>query len=109
MFGQSLRNFYIDVPAAPAQAVKTRLLLWLGEWYLDTNEGTPYLQGVLGKHTQTMADTTIQDRVSSTPGVTSFQNFSSSFDSERRSYSARLTLNTVYGLTEVELMNFVNF
>ena len=62
-FGQSLQNFYIDQPQGVGLAVKCALLLWLGEWYLDNTIGVPYLQGILGKHSQALADSTIQNQV----------------------------------------------
>ena len=54
-FGAGLDNYFIDSAEAVAQSVLTRLRMWLREWYLDTNDGTPYYQQVLGKHTQTEA------------------------------------------------------
>ncbi len=40
-FGQGDATFLTDTPEAVAQAVKTRLALWRGQWFLDTEEGTP--------------------------------------------------------------------
>lgn len=108
-FGNGLQDFYIDVPAAPGQAVKTRLLLWLGEWFLDNTVGTPYLEGILGKHSQTMADTTVQDRTLGTQGVTAISSFQSTIDPVDRSYSVQMTIDTQYGTTPVQVQNFVNF
>lgn len=39
----------VNSPEAVAQAIKTRFLLWYGQWFLDTTEGTPWIQSVLGK------------------------------------------------------------
>lgn len=47
-FGQAQSNFYVNTPEAVAQAVKTRLLLIQGEWFLDVSEGTPYSAKILG-------------------------------------------------------------
>ena len=109
MFGQSLQNFYIDVPAAPAQAVQTRLLLWQGEYWLDTNEGTPYPEGVIGKHSQSEADTVVQDRTLGAQGVTDISTFQSQVDPDTRGYSVSLEIDTVYGPTQVQLANLTNF
>ena len=40
-FGRS-GLFLVDSPAGVAQAIKTKLLLAAGEWFLDADEGTPY-------------------------------------------------------------------
>ena len=49
VFGHGSDDYYIDRAEAVAQAVMTRLRLWRGEWYLDTDEGTPYLQEIFGR------------------------------------------------------------
>src|SRR5260364_424406 len=41
-FGRGLSDFEQDTPEAVAQAVKTRLALRFGEWFLDTSDGTPW-------------------------------------------------------------------
>lgn len=108
-FGNSQLDFYRDVPEAVAQSVKTRLLLWLGEWFLDVDEGTPYLQGILGKYSQQVADTTIQDRVLNTTGVVNIQNYESIKDADNRSLSVEFDLDTIYGPTQVEVANYANY
>jgi hypothetical protein len=108
-FGQGLLNFYIDSPQAVAQAVQTTLLLWQGEWYLNVNEGTPYMQGILGKNSQATADATIRSIILGVQGVVSLTNYSSTINSQTRSYSATGTLNTIYGMTQLQLENLSIF
>lgn len=48
-FGSGDDTWLINSPEAVAQAVKTRFELWYGQWFLDTTEGTPWIQSVLGK------------------------------------------------------------
>ena len=57
VFGHGSDDYYIDRAEAVAQAVMTRLRLWRGEWYLDTDEGTPYLQEIFGRGTESTAGT----------------------------------------------------
>lgn len=102
-------DFYRDVPAAVGQACDTRLRLWVGEWFLDNQEGTPYMQGVLGKHSKAQADATIQGRVLGTQGLTGFKNYESTLNSQTRRLSVRFDIDTVFGPTQVDLANFVNF
>ncbi len=40
-FGRGDDTWLINTPEAVAQAVKTRFLLWYGQWFLDTTAGTP--------------------------------------------------------------------
>ena len=47
-FGQGDDTWLVNSPEAVAQAIKTRFLLWYGQWFLDTTEGTPWIQSVLG-------------------------------------------------------------
>lgn len=120
-FGSSAQNFYVDSPIGVAQAVKTALLLWSGEWFLDTSVGVPYPEGVLGKHSQAQADSVIQQQILSVTGidsstlnptqlVTSIENFSSEIDPQTRKYSSlTATLNTIYGPTELQMENYANF
>ena len=109
LFGQGQKNFLINSPACVGQVVKTTLLLWQGEWFLDSTVGTPYLTGILGKHSQLQADVTSQDVVLAVQGVTTIQSFQSTDDSVNRAYSVEMTVNTVYGPTPVEIQNYINY
>jgi hypothetical protein len=71
--------------------------------------GVPYPQGVIGKHSQAQADATIQDATLNVQGVTDISSFSSSIDPSNRAYSATMTIDTVYGPTEVDLQNFLDY
>lgn len=109
-FGQGQLNFWINVPQAVAQAVKTTLLLWLGEWYLDVNAGTPYPEEILGTHSQAMADLAIQQTVLSVQGVNSISDFESTIDPGSRKYSVTLlVVDTIYGQTQVEIQQQGDF
>lgn len=102
-FGAGLRNYYIDVPAAPGQAVKTRLQLAQGEWFLDLSEGTPYASNVFGKQSQANADVVVRDRTLSTQGIVSISSYESSLEPVTRAFRAAETVTTIYGETEVEI------
>lgn len=108
-FGNGQMDFYRDVPEAVGQACQTRLELWLGEWFLDTEEGTPYMQGVLGKHSKNQADVTIQDRALGTQGLSNILNYNTLLDPETRGLSGGFDIDTIYGPTEVQLENYGNY
>lgn len=108
-FGSSELDYYKDVPAAVGQAAQTRLLLWLGEWYLDINQGTLFMQGIFGKHSKEMADATIQDRILGTQGFVGFESYESELDSENRLLNVTATINTIYGATAIQIQNYANY
>lgn len=109
MFGNGQEDLWRDVPEAVGQAVRTRLLLWLGEWFLDIEAGTPFMQGILGKYSQTTADVTIQDRVLGTQGLTDIQNYVSAIDPDTRRMTVQFDVDTIYGPTQVQLENYANY
>lgn len=96
-FGHGLRDFWINEPDAPAQAVKTRLMLHQGEWFLDKTAGTPWATQVLGKYTGSTRDPVIRSRVLSTTGVRQILQYSSNLDRETRQFSVLIYIDTIYG------------
>lgn len=109
-FGNGQLDFWRDVPEAVGQVVLTGLRLWLGEWYLNILDGVPYIQGVLGKHSQTEADITIQDAILGFQGVVDIQNFKSVVDPQTRKYSVvEVDVDTIFGPTSVQVANYANF
>ena len=108
-FGNGQMDFYRDVPQAVGQACQTRLLLWLGEWFLDIQEGTPYLQSILGKHSQEAANVTIQDRALGTQGLTGLSGYQSEIDPDTRLMTVQFDIDTIYGPTKVQIQNYANY
>lgn len=100
-FGNGNANFYKDTPEAIAQNIYTRLKLWLGEWYLDTDEGTDWLGKCLGKNSMDSALLEIKQRILGTTGVNSIQNFSASIEPTSRKLTITGTVNTIYGDTDI--------
>lgn len=103
VFGQGKNEFYVNVPDAVAQAVKTRLLLLTGEWFLDKTEGTPYSSEVLGTGTQTLYNLAIRNRILDTQGVTGISSYSSNINPATRELDISATISTVYGQTPVQV------
>lgn len=96
-FGNGNQDFLKDTPDTVAQAVLTRLRLWLGEWFLDTSEGTAYQEGVLGKNDEATANAVMRERILGTQGVLSITAFSSSLNRDLRTYAVSATIDTIYG------------
>lgn len=93
--------FYTNDANAVAQAISTRLKLWLGEWFVDQTDGTPWLTQILGPRATRNPDAAIKQRILGTPGVTSIASYSSSFSGAARSLTVNVTVNTLYGQTTV--------
>lgn len=102
VFGHGQSDFYRDQPEAVAQAVKTTLALFAGEWFLDTTVGVPWRTQVLGKYTQNIRDFVIKQAIANTQGVQSLDNYSSSFDPSTRVFSVSASISTAYGTTTLE-------
>lgn len=99
VFGRSAANFFVNSAAGVAQLVRTRLLLWEGEWYINTTDGTPYSTEILGTGTQSLYDLAIQERVLSTPNVTSIESYESSRDPVTRKLTVEMTVMTTFSTT----------
>lgn len=102
--GHGLADYLRDTPETVGQAVATRLRLQAGEWFLDLQEGTPYVQGVYGRHTQASYDLVLKARILETRGVTAITAYESRFNAETRTLTVAVSIDTVYGpaaVTEV--------
>lgn len=98
-FGRSAANILVDSPEAVAQAVRTRLLLQTGEWFLDTSDGTAWSDKIEGKSDATR-DLEIKARILGTPGVTEIVSYQSTLDSQRR-FTVSSTINTQFGVAMI--------
>lgn len=97
VFGSSANDFYVDSAEAVAQSVKTRLNLWIGEWFADTSDGTGWNQAILGKKAGNLYELALRQRVLETQGVLSIEDFESQTDPKIRKLTVTMTINTIYG------------
>jgi hypothetical protein len=93
-------EMYFDTNAV-AQAVKTRLLLLLGEWWENPDDGTPLFERILGQRfpldaPQTEVDLILSERINATLGVTDITSFDSGINPETREYYADIVIRTIY-------------
>lgn len=100
-FGSGDDTWMINSPECVAQSVKTRFELWRGQWFLDTSEGTPYVQSVLGKQRSDVYILAIRERLQTTPGVNSILSFNTNNDGTTRRVTFTATIDTIYGQTTV--------
>lgn len=101
VFGLGVGEFHVNTPAGVAQAVKTRLLLAQGEWFLDSREGTPYSTQILGEGTLELYDQAIQERILGTKGVTGLESYASYLD-PNRNLTVSCIVNTQYGQVQLQ-------
>lgn len=81
-----------------AQTVTTRLKLFLGEYFRDITDGTPWFQDILGKgQSLDVKDAVIKRRVLQTSGVLSVFEFNTDFDLQTRKYSVSVGIITPFG------------
>lgn len=74
---------------ATAQGLKHRLRMFLGEYFLDISDGTPWFQSVLGKAPQDIAEVNIKERILSAPDVVGLTGFDFETDSNERSITIK--------------------
>jgi len=89
-------EFLKDSPLTVAQAIYTRLLLHTGEWFLDSTEGTPYVEQIEGFGTQATRDPAIQARIVGTLGVEELLSYSSALSADRR-FTVNARIETLFG------------
>jgi hypothetical protein len=114
VWGHGLRDYHKDSIEGVAQAIYTRLMLFQGEFYLNTSSGMPWGQfpisqqsidggKVLGRTTQPDRDLAIRMEILDTQGVLSVIDYESSFDGNTRAFRASATVNTIYGKTTITI------
>lgn len=84
-FVPGLGAYYSDNSDSVPQAIRTRLLLWLGEWFLDTSDGTDWDGRVLGERTQGLFEDELKGRILLTPNVVQITSFNYQLDTDNRS------------------------
>jgi hypothetical protein len=108
-WGQGVANFLTNVYAV-AQAVRTILLLFLGEWWESVLDGTPMWQKILGvgpsggQSLTQQVSLIIQQRILGSPYVTGISNLVVSFNLPQRAFSISCDLQTSFGSTSVSIV-----
>lgn len=85
-----------------SQNIEIKLKLWRGEWFLDEEFGTPYMESILGKQvTLNGAVSAIKQSILEVADVNSITEFSYNFIRSERRLSVEFTADTSYGLVTV--------
>jgi hypothetical protein len=95
-FGHGLAN-YASENEAIGQNVKTRLLLFLGEWFMDISAGMPW-PDILGAKPANIpfSEARIRRNILGGEGVASIEAFSFVYDPHSRQATVDATVRTIY-------------
>ncbi len=99
-------KMFLSGREAIAQTIVTRLKLFLGEYFRDVNDGTPWFQNILGKFENINAvEALLRNRIARSPGVVRLLSFNMQFDLETRSLSIQTQVLTKYGEQDIQFSN----
>lgn len=101
--------YLTELGASVAQRITVRFNFFLGEWFLDTTEGTPWFQRVLVKApSDKVIRTVLNSVIANTPGVGTVDQLSYSINSARQlSVTFKATLVDGSQLTSLQYGRFV--
>jgi len=81
------------------QHLAIKLKLWTGEWFLDTEFGTPYTAEILGKQISLAGSVaSLKTSILSVDGVESITRFTFDFNRSARDLSVDFDVQTPFGL-----------
>ena len=89
----------IDNAERVAQQIQITLRFWLGEWFLNTTDGVPYLEYILVKQPN-MAHIRqiLTEQIQSVEGVKAVTDMELTFNQRERNLLVEYTADTDYGL-----------
>jgi hypothetical protein len=88
----------LSMVADVAQAIKIRLLLIKGEWFLDTDAGVPYFESIWIKGPNIEQIKAIfRKTIVDTPGVSELREFDVTYDNAQRSLTVTFTADSDEG------------
>lgn len=90
----------VDQARRVAQQIKVTLLAFLGEWFLDTTFGVPYLEQILVKNPKwSTVNALLRARIIAVPGVQRVTRLDLDFDRPTRTLTVTFDAITPDGLT----------
>lgn len=89
--------------AEVVQHVRTRLLFYYNEWFLDLTAGTKYFQEIFIKPADLAnVESILKQRILETPGILTLLEFSMEYEGGRsRKLSVSFSAETIYGLINI--------
>lgn len=106
VFGRG-KNGFLSGREAVGQAIKTRLLLFQGEWWENVTEGLPFFQNIAGTRNNEEGNIRtvgllVQNIIAGTRDVTDINEEELRFDTDTRTLHCKYTVDTVYGQVIVD-------
>lgn len=98
----------IDDAERVAQQIKVKLLTLLGEWFLDTTWGVPYLEYILIKQpNRALIYQILREQILSVDDVKGLNSLDLGYDVRKRTLMVNYEANTDYGLvTRKEVLGY---
>ena len=98
----------IDNAERVAQQIKVKLLTFLGEWFLDTTWGVPYIEYILVKQpNQELIKQILSEQISSVDDVKSLNALELDYQVKVRTLIINYEVSTEYGLiTRKEVLGY---
>lgn len=98
----------IDNAERVAQQIKVKLLTFLGEWFLDTTWGVPYLEYILVKQpNQELIKQILSEQILSVDDVKSLNALELDYQVKVRTLTINYEVSTEYGLiTRKEVLGY---
>lgn len=92
-----------------AQQIKCKLRFWLGEWFLDSRKGVPYLDNILVKNPNLQQIRSIfRTQILGVAGVSSIDALTLEWDQKIRILIVYYAVTTSYGLiTKKEVLDYI--
>jgi len=96
-------TIFITAQEEIEQTIRTRLRLFLGEYFRDITDGTPWFEQILGKGVNMSArEAVLRNRIANTPGVIRLTAFKLDFpDVNARVLTVTASVLTQYGIATV--------
>jgi len=86
-----------------AQTIKTRLRLFMTEYFRDITQGTPWYQVIMVKSISlAIKEAAIKQVILETPDVVQILTFSTDFDTDNRKYTITSQVLTSFGVVEIQ-------
>jgi len=96
---EQTKGVLVDGAARIKQQITVTLLTWLGEYFLDTTFGVPYLESILVKRpSRTEIEAVLRSRINDVPGVSRVNSMQLTIDRGRRSLQVIFEASTLEGL-----------